>query len=181
MSKEEIVKKWVKQLVIDFNLCPFAHPVFKKEQIAYELIEGADFSDSLSFVCDKIIELSETDKQKVATTLIILPDFDEDFDEYIDLLYAAENILDRIGLKGRFQLASFHPKYIFEGADYSDVSNYTNRSPFSIIHIIREDDVEMARALYKNIDAIPENNIQTMKKLGEEEVKKILSNILEDI
>ena len=166
--------------MIDLNLCPFAYPVFKKDQIAYELIESANFSDSLSFVCEKMIELSELDKEDVATTLVILPDFDEDFEQYIDLLYAAEDILDRIGLKGRFQLASFHPKYVFEGVGDSDVSNYTNRSPFSIIHILREDDVEVARALYKNIDTIPENNIETMNRLGEAEIKKILGNVFKN-
>ena len=178
MSKKEIVKRWVKQLVIDLNLCPFAYPVFKKDQIAYELIESAKFSDCLSFVCEKIIQLSEVDKEDVATTLVILPDFDEDFEEFIDLLYAAENILEQIGLKGCFQLASFHPKYVFEGSEESDVSNYTNRSPFSIIHIIREDDVEMARTLYKNIHSIPENNIKTMHKLGEAEIKNMLENLM---
>ena len=177
MSKKKVVENWVKNLVIDLNLCPFANPVYKKDQISYELCEGLDFSDSLQFVCDQLILLSQTEKEEIATTLIILPDFDEDFDAYLDLLYAADNILERIGLRGVLQLASFHPLYVFEGADKDDPSNYTNRSPFSIIHIIREDDVERARSMYKDVDLIPERNIQTMNKLGETRIKELMKKL----
>ena len=176
-NKEELIKKWVKNLVIDLNLCPFAFPVFKKDQIKYIEMPNSEFSEALSFFCEELISLSETDKEKVATTLLILPQFDSDFDDYLDFLYAAENMLEKIGFKSTFQLASFHPHYVFDGIDENDVSNYTNRAPHSVIHIIREDDVEIARRLYKNIHEIPEENIKTMNRLGEEIIKKMLSDL----
>ena len=111
-NKEELIKRWVKNMVIDLNLCPFALPVYKKNQIRYIEMQSLEFSEALSFFCEELISLSETDKDDTATTLVILPQFDDDFDDYLDFLFAAENMLERIGFKSTFQLASFHPKYI---------------------------------------------------------------------
>ena len=124
-NKEELIKRWVKNMVIDLNLCPFALPVYKKNQIRYIEMQSLEFSEALSFFCEELISLSETDKDDTATTLVILPQFDDDFDDYLDFLFAAENMLERIGFKSTFQLASFHPKYIFNEAGDNDLSNYT--------------------------------------------------------
>ena len=172
------VKNWVREVVLGLNLCPFAHPVFNNNQISYELIENADFSESLMFICDKMINLSETPCEQIATSLIILPDFDDSFEDYLDLLYASEEMLGKIGFKSIFQLASFHPQYVFEDKCPDDISNYTNRSPHAVVHIIREDDVEKARRMYKNIEDIPIKNIETLSKLGEDEIKAMFDKLM---
>jgi hypothetical protein len=98
--------------------------------------------------------------------LIILPEHFDDFEQYLDIIDLCEQLLIMENLEGVFQVASFHPQYLFAGSDENDASNYTNRSPFPMIHILREDSLTTAIDKHVDVDSIPENNIKNAQNLG---------------
>lgn len=104
--------------------------------------------------------------EEQATTLFVLPVGFELFDDYLDLLALAEALLEDLGYAGVLQIASFHPQYQFEGTELNDVSNWTNRAPYPILHLLKEESVSKAVDAHTDPDAIPENNIRTLDKLG---------------
>ena len=169
------VKKWIKDFVIGLNLCPFAKHPFANNLIRYELLEferSDDFIDSF-FVETQL--LLEAESSEISTSLIIISSGLEDFLFYLDVLDGCQDLLEKSGLDKHVQLASFHPLYQFEGTVSNDVTNYTNRSPFPLIHILRTDEVEKAIDSYGNTEEIPENNQKLLKRMGIEKVKKLIS------
>jgi hypothetical protein len=110
-----------------------------------------------SKVCNQLIE-----DETIETSLIILPEHFDDFEQYLDMIDLCEQLLIMENLEGVFQVASFHPQYLFAGSDESDASNYTNRSPFPMIHILREDSLTTAIDKHVDVDSIPENNIKNV-------------------
>jgi hypothetical protein len=110
----------------------------------------------------------------VETTLLIHPDLLNNFYAYNEFLDDADELLYQEGLEGVLQIASFHPNYQFSGTELNDAENYTNRSPYPMLHILREDSLEKAIALHPNVDAIPERNIQVMHQLGVTKLQQLL-------
>jgi len=173
----EHTRNWLKEVVIGLNFCPFAKPVFEQDKIHYQVSTARAFEDCLE---DLMLEAeylqSHTD---IETSLLIYPDALEDFEEFLDALDIAEALMTAQGYEGVYQLASFHPQYIFEGSDEADAANYTNRSPYPMFHLIREASLEQALAQYKkNPDSIPEVNIQLARKLGQEKMQSLLAGSL---
>lgn len=163
---EQITRQWVETMVVGLNLCPFAAPVVKDESLRYR-VSGAQETEAL--VAEFLSELElilAADEADIATTLFVVPAGLESFDDYLDTLALFEDLLEQAGLAGIFQLASFHPEYLFDGVPEEDMSHWTNRSPWPAFHIIRE--AQMSRALqhYKNPEQIPERNIQLLQELG---------------
>ena len=111
------------------------------------------------------------------TTLIILPEVLDEFEAYLDFIDMSEFILEEVDLDGVIQIASFHPDYQFDETEPTDVENYTNRSPFPMLHLLREESVNRAIEAYPEIGDIPDNNIDTMNKLGLTRVKQMLDDI----
>ena len=180
-DKEQIVattKLWLERFVIGLNLCPFAKHPFKNDKIKYVVFEGEDLEKLTEIVLSEANELVATTPSVLETTLIILPEALDDFQEYLDVLNMYEFIFAEVELEGVIQLASFHPDYQFDETDMTDVENYTNRSPFPMFHLLREDSVTRALEAYPEIGDIPENNIETMNKLGATRVKQMLDDII---
>jgi hypothetical protein len=121
--------------------------------------------------------LEQSPPSVVETSLIILKEALSDFDEYLDYLEVTEFVLNELELAGVFQIASFHPDYQFEGTEPEDAENYTNRSPFPMIHILREDSVTRAVEAYPEVGNIPEQNIEMMNKLGVDKIKQMIYDI----
>ena len=115
--------------------------------------------------------------QDTETTLVIFPDTLKNFFDYLEMLEACNDLLCAEGYEGTYQLASFHPEYYFEGEAPDDASHYTNRSPYPIIHIIREDSLERVLKQYKDPEQIPQNNIEKMRELGSAFLRKKLQNL----
>jgi len=157
---------WVKAVVIDLNLCPFASSVVKKATIRYALCEG-DRADSVvqSFLAELDLIQSQPE-QALSTTLLVAPNALADFDQYLDTLDIVQSLLERSGLGGEFQIASFHPQYQFDGVSSDDVTNWTNRAPFPCFHLLREGMMTRVLKSYANSDDIPEHNIALMQTLG---------------
>ena len=170
-SDDEVVARtraWLERAVIGLGLCPFAKAVHVKNQIRY-VVSAARNTDALLDELEReLLSLAETPREEIDTTLLIHPHVLEDFLEYNDFIELADRVVEETGLEGVLQVASFHPRYQFEGTDPDDITNYTNRSPYPILHILREESVDEAVAAFPDAEKIYEKNIETMKKLGKD-------------
>ncbi len=169
------VTQWLEKTVIDLNFCPFARKPFDRGGIHFSVVvdrKDRQVLEQLLIECQALVSKPEYD-----TTLMILSSGYDDFYRYLELLDMAQQLLIMEGYEGEFQLASFHPHYCFDGVDYDDASNFTNRSPYPLLHIIREAQLEEALLVYPNADMIPENNIQTARNKGSAYFESILQEI----
>lgn len=159
-------RTWLKDAVIGLNLCPFAREVYVAERIRYVVSPAADPQALRAQLADELRLLPTLDPAATETTLLIHPRVLGDFLDYNDFLDLAEATLAELGLEGVLQIASFHPLYQFAGTEPGDVTNRTNRSPYPMLHILREASVTKAVAGYPDADKIPERNIATMRRLA---------------
>ncbi len=169
LTEEEVIsatKFWLEKCVIGLNLCPFASPVYVKGLIRF-VVSKARSEEALLVDLRLALEgLAQASREDFETTLLIHPYVLSDFYDYNDFLNPAEEILTRLELDGVLQIASFHPNYLFAGRSQKDMSNFTNRSPFPMLHLLREDSLDEALESYPNTDEIFKRNIKTMRKLG---------------
>ena len=170
----ELVRQWVEHVVVGLNLCPFASPVFEQDSIRYSLCELRDSASILELIQKEFETLDSSASKNISTTIIILPLL-SDFEVYLDLLDLANIFLEKGPYLGQFQIASFHPHYVFEGETADSRSNFTNRAPYPILHLIREEDVSRAAKFYGDIDEIPRRNVDLLNSLSAEEFDKIFS------
>lgn len=161
-------RQWVETIVVGLNLCPFASPVVRKNTLRYAISESESIEALANDFLDELNLIQEADEKEIATTVLIMPRAVADLYDYLDLLAHFERLLDKAGLSGIFQLASFHPAYLFAGVDAADLSHWTNRSPFPMIHIIREGQMSRVLMHYENPEEIPERNIKLLRELGRE-------------
>lgn len=167
-------RHWIEQLVLAHNLCPFAHQPYQAGLIRFSVTPVAKPEILLAVLKAELHALQATPVEKVETTLLIHPEALNHFFAYNDFLDDAEELLYQEGLEGILQIASFHPKYQFSGTALDDAENYTNRSPYPMLHLLREESLDKAIAHYPNVDAIPERNIKVMHQLGVDTLKRIL-------
>jgi hypothetical protein len=162
----EAVQAWIEKAVIGLNLCPFAKSVYVKKQIRYVVSEALTEDALLDDLERELKALHAVDAEQVDTTLLILTDMLADFLDYNDFLDAADDVIDALELGGEIQIASFHPHYQFAGTQVDDIENYTNRSPYPILHLLRESSIDHAVAAYPDAKNIYEKNMETLRKLG---------------
>lgn len=161
-------QKWLEKAVIGLNLCPFAKAVHIKNQIRYVVCDASTPEALLEVLMDELQLLSDTDPAKVDTTLIMHPNVLQDFEDYNEFLDVADAALEDMQLDGELQVASFHPDYQFADTDKNDIGNYTNRSPYPTLHLLREDSIDRAVEAFPEAEAIFDKNIETLEKLGHE-------------
>ena len=159
-------RHWLEKAVIGLNLCPFAKAVYVKNQVRLVVSHARHADDFLEELDRELDLLVATPAEEIDTTLLIHATLFDDFLDFNDFLEVAEGVVDEHGLEGVVQLASFHPKFQFDGTEPDDIGNYTNRAPFAMLHLLREDSVERAVEAFPEADAIFERNIQTLEKLG---------------
>ncbi len=159
-------RSWIEQIVIGLNLCPFAKIVYDKDQIRYVVSAAKTSIELLDDLERELRTLAKAAPEKVATALLIHPQVLIEFLDYNDFLDVADEAVERIGLAGVIQIASFHPEYQFAGTAPDDVTNYTNRSPFPMLHLLREASVDLAVAAFPEAREIYEKNLQTMRRVG---------------
>jgi hypothetical protein len=170
-------RTWVEEFVIGFNLCPFAKKPYQLDLIRFELADSKTWQDLLSKLVFELTLLQQTPPSEVETTLVIHPLVLTDFQDYLAFLDRANEVLESLGLSGVIQIASFHPDYQFGGTLPNDASNFTNRSPYPMLHLIRETSVEKAIEFYPGIEEVPERNIRFMERKGTETLKELLRKI----
>jgi hypothetical protein len=168
---EEIVaatRRWLERAVIGLNLCPFAKSVYVKEQVRYVVSPARTPEELLETLMDELQDLADADPEKVDTTLIIHPFVLDDFLDFNEFLDVADAAVEDMSLDGQLQVASFHPDYQFADTDRNDISNYTNRAPYPILQLLREESIDRAVEAFPEAETIFEKNIETMEKLGHE-------------
>ena len=169
MSEEEVISQtrhWLEKAVIGLNLCPFAKAVYVKNQVRL-VVSRARHADDLLEELDRELDLLvATPADEIDTTLLIHATLFEDFLDFNDFLEVADGVVEEHALEGVIQLASFHPRFQFDGTEPDDISNYTNRAPFAMLHLLREASVEKAVEAFPEAEAIFEENIKTLEKLG---------------
>jgi uncharacterized protein len=159
-------RAWLEKAVIGLNLCPFAKAVYVKNQVRLVVSHARHADDLLEELDAEIDLLIATPAEQIDTTLLIHPTLFGDFLDFNDFLEVAEGVIDEHDAEGVLQLASFHPQFQFDGTEPDDIGNYTNRAPFAMLHLLREESVERAVAAFPNAEAIYEQNIATLEKLG---------------
>ena len=158
--------QWLERAVIGLNLCPFAKSVHAKGQIHYVVTAATRHADLLEVLLYELNGLQARESIARDTTLLIAPEAFPDFLDFKDFLPDCDRLLRRMKLKGIFQIASFHPQFQFADTAPDDITNYTNRAPFPILHLLRENSIDRAVAAFPEPDAIFEKNMQTLQDLG---------------
>lgn len=169
MNRQEIIDvtdKWLETIVIRHNFCPFAAKPYRLGKVAFKVLEMDDVEALLLAFHDELVWLDA--HAEMETSLLIFPNALSDFFEFLNVLDWCRQLLIDSGYEGAFQLPNFHPHYQFDGADRDDVTNYTNRSPFPIIQILREESVTTALKHYRHPERIPERNMEKARELGKE-------------
>jgi len=168
-TDERVVEEtvgWLEQAVIGLGLCPFAKPVHAKGQIRY-FVSAAETPEQLLLdLLDELKYLARVSPDETDTTLLIHPRTLLDFLDYNDFLSVAELCLEELGLDGELQIASFHPQYLYAGNEPTDLANCVTRSPYPMLHLLREASVDRAVAVFPEASVIVESNIRTLRALG---------------
>ncbi|GLR03909.1 DUF1415 domain-containing protein [Vibrio hyugaensis] len=167
------VDQWLNDVVIGLNLCPFAAKPQRNKQIKIFVSEASQEEALLEDILLQLIELSNTEPEKLETTLVVVPNMLQDFWDYNFFIDWVEGLIKQQDWEGIFQVATFHPDYCFGGSEPEDDENLTNRSPYPVFHLIREESMEKVLKHYPDPESIPDTNIARVSALSEEERKKL--------
>ena len=160
--------RWLERAVIGLNLCPFAKGVHTKGQIHYVVSEATDARGLLEDLQRELEALAEISPEKRDTTLLMAPQCLEDFLDFNDFLELVDELVEAMDLGGILQVASFHPRFQFDGTAEDDVTNATNRAPYPTLHLLREDSIDQAVEAFPEAEMIYERNMATLQQLGPE-------------
>lgn len=175
-GKSEVVtevQQWLNDVVVGLNLCPFARKPMRAGQIRFAVSEAKNDADLLDDLLSELQKLDSAAAETLETTLLIVPEYLQDFYEYNFFLGEAERLLEQHDYPGIYQIASLHPNYQFAGSNPEDAENLTNRSPYPIFHLLREESLERALKNYPDPESIPHNNILRVEALTDEEKRKL--------
>lgn len=169
MNEQDVIaatREWIEKAVIGLNLCPFAKAVYVKNQVRYVVSAAAHLDGLLEDLDRELDFLAASDPTDVDTTLLIHPTLLADFLDFNDFMQLAEAAVGEHELDGVIQIASFHPRFQFEGTAPDDIGNFTNRAPFPTLHLLREASIERAVAAFPEAETIYQRNIETLERLG---------------
>lgn len=169
----QATRRWVEDVVINLNLCPFARRELVKDRVRFAVTPAQTEDTLLEALHYELLTL--TDNGDIETTLLIHPQVLTDFEVYNEFLAAADGLIQMLDLEGIIQIASFHPDYQFADTDPDAAENYTNRSPYPMLHLLREASLERAIDQYPDTEAIPQQNIERVEALGEPAMKALLA------
>jgi len=162
----EDTKKWLLEAVVGLNLCPFAKAVVVKDMVRYRVCGSSQPADLLAMLREELQHLAAADPDKLDTTLMIAPKALPNFLDFNDFLAECDAVLMDLALDGVLQVADFHPHYQFGGSDVDDIENFTNRTPYPTLHLLREASIDKAVAAYPDASLIFERNMEVLNKLG---------------
>jgi hypothetical protein len=162
----EDTKKWLLEAVVGLNLCPFAKAVVVKDMVRYRVCASSQPADLLAMLREELQYLAAADPDRLDTTLLIAPNALPYFLDFNDFLADCDDMLIDLALDGVLQVADFHPHYQFGGTDADDIENFTNRTPYPTLHLLREASIDKAVAAYPDASLIFERNMEILNKLG---------------
>lgn len=180
MDKQAVIegtRRWITSVVIGLNLCPFARRVFDADTIRYVVSDAQGEETLLEHLAGELESLVSSPVGSVETTFLIHPRALQDFLDYNDFLDVGEQLVDALGLRGVIQIASFHPGYQFAGTDPDAVENYSNRSPYPMLHLLREASISAVATDPAELLEIPRRNMRTLRGLGKEQILDRLKTI----
>ena len=172
---EARMRAWVKDFIVPFNICPFAKREVERESIRYQVASYAHDNDFYDLMQQEL-KLLHTESEP-ETTLLILPQLDDHFEDFLNQAGYATQILQLEGYSGTIQIAHFHPHYVFTGSEHSDAANYTNRAPHAALHLLREDSLARVIRAHKNAEQIPADNIKLLREMGIAPLQQKLQDI----
>lgn len=167
-------RRWIETFVIGLNLCPFARKVFVDDTIRYAVSAASETEELLNDLTRELRHLVDRPITEVETAILIHPGVLQDFLDYNDFLSDADELLESLGLTGVVQIASFHPQYQFAGTSPDAVENDTNRSPYPMLHLLREESITKVAGDPAALDAIPARNVETLRALGRKKIAELL-------
>lgn len=167
---ELTIRAWLETFVVDLNLCPFARPVVASRALRIAVCEAQEVDALTRAFLTELDLIQAHSEQEIATTLLAMPRALGEFEQYLMFLEHAETLLSELGLEGTFQLASFHPHYRFAGEPADSMGSYTNRSPYPMIHFLREDMLTRVLGEFPDPHRIPDRNIATLEAIGRAEI-----------
>ena len=176
IAHQDVVKntrRWLEQMVVGLNLCPFSYKVIAQDQVYYAICDATTDAQLKQFYVNELQRLLGANENDVATSLLMFTRGLEEFDDYLALLDWFQQLLEKAELTEHVQLASFHPQYQFEGVAANDLSHFTNRSPYPTIHLLRQDQMTKALAHVLDPEKIYIDNIKTLNKLGRQQVEAL--------
>lgn len=169
-------RAWVERVVVGCNFCPFAGREVERETVLYQVVRATTLEQCLLELVDGCRHLDAD--SSIETALLIYPEMFTDFEDFLEFVYLAEDLLAEQGYEGVYQLANFHRDYCFADSDMDDPANYTNRSPYPVLHLIREASLEKVLSSYPNPEHIPERNIEYARQLGRARMEQLLAQCL---
>jgi len=172
---ERAVLGWLEVFVVGEGLCPFAAGPLHQGLVRISVCPVSDPDGIYRHLLGELDRLLNTPAGKLETTLVAVPQGLAAFDDYLDMLAVFQDALVQLQLEGVFQVASFHPQYVFEGTSVDDLSNYTNRSPYPLFHLLREESLSAALQGYPEPENIPQRNQERMRELGRERILQLLT------
>lgn len=179
LSDQQIVQQtlnWVSSFIVKLNICPFAKREFERKSVRTSVIRSKKVDVALEELISEMLWLDQ--HSETETSLLIFPTLFKSFHHYLDFVALADDLLLENGYEGIYQMATFHPDYCFAGADPEDAANYTNRSPYPMIHLLRENSVAQAIDFYGDTSVIPEDNIKLMTEIGSQKLQETLASIM---
>jgi hypothetical protein len=169
MDNQDVIaatRRWLELAVIGLDLCPFAAGVYRSDRVRFIVSRRDTEAGLLDDLRTELLFLAESEPAALDTTLLIHPDVLGDFLQFNDFMQLCDALVDDLELDGEIQVASFHPRYQFADSREDDIENYTNRAPFPILHLLREESVSRAVAAFGDTDSIYENNMLRLRSLG---------------
>lgn len=176
MNNVNHAKRWVEEFVIGYALCPFARVPYEAGQVRFCEIAETETEAILEGFWNEVELIDSADETEISNSILVIPALTDSFERYLDVLDLANELLEMQNKADKLQLASFHPEYQFDETEKNDPTNYTNRSPIPLIHIIRIGEVARAIASHPDIDSVPIANQVKMRELGEEHLKGFLES-----
>ena len=164
-------RRWIENVVVGLNLCPFAKPVLAN--LCIEIFNGQDLESLTDVLRSFLIRFAAENEHDVPTAILVTPNALSNFEDYNDYLEVADQLIFNEELDGIIQIASFHPRYRFMGSREEDASNYSNRSPYPMFHLLREDHVSDAIEKFPNTLEIPERNVSLLREMGIDAVRNL--------
>jgi hypothetical protein len=176
MSTTARIEAWLREFIIRRDICPFAHLPYRQGRVRIVSTEADTEELATQTLLAELLKLYETPREEVETTLLVLPQLFADFEDFWSYVeWIEEELLEQAGLHGIFQVVGFHPHFRFaDSQGPTDAADFTNRSPFPLLHLIRELSITEARATYPNIEDIPAHNAKKLRELGYEVLSQAL-------
>lgn len=170
-------RRWISSVVIGLNLCPFAQRVFKEDNIRYVVTDAENEQALLQVLSSELKSLASSAENGVETILLIHPLVLGNFLDYVDFLKVADQRIGTLALRGILQLASFHPHYQFAETDPDALENYTNRSPYQMLHLLREESIAKVAGNADYLQEIPHRNKRTLREIGVVKIQELLNDV----